>query len=58
MDDKPSDDPGDDDTGLEPDGESTTGTPRWVYAFGFVVIVLLVLFVVLHLAGHGLGGHG
>ena len=36
-----------------------TGTPRWVKAFGIVAFVLLVLFVVLHLTGNGLGGlHG
>ena len=34
-----------------------TGTPRWVYVFGTVVLVLVLLFVILHLTGHGLGGH-
>lgn len=32
-------------------------TPRWVYVFGTVAIVLVLLFVILHLAGGGLGGH-
>ena len=41
----------DDDTG------STTGTPRWVKVFGIVALVLALLFVILHLTGHGLGGH-
>jgi len=31
--------------------------PRWVYVFGIIAVVLVVLFVVLHLTGHGLGGH-
>jgi hypothetical protein len=32
-------------------------TPRWVKVFGIVAIVVLVLFVVLHLAGGGPGRH-
>jgi hypothetical protein len=32
-------------------------TPRWVYVFGIIAVVLVLLFVVLHLTGHGLGGH-
>ncbi|MEO8180451.1 MAG: hypothetical protein ABI895_16560 [Deltaproteobacteria bacterium] len=32
-------------------------TPRWVKIFGVVGLVLLVLFVLAHLAGYGLGGH-
>ena len=32
-------------------------TPRWVKAFGIIAIVLVLLFVVLHLTGGGLGGH-
>ena len=31
-----------------------TGTPRWVKVFG---LALVVLFVVLHLTGHGMGAH-
>ena len=34
-----------------------TGTPRWVYVFGLIAIVLVLLFVILHLTGGGLGGH-
>jgi hypothetical protein len=45
------------DTGVEPDREATTGTPRWVKAFGIVALVLFLLFVILHLTGRGLGGH-
>ena len=39
------------------DGESSAGTPRWVYVFGIIAIILVLVFVVLHLTGHGLGGH-
>jgi len=38
-------------------GDDTTGTPRWVKVFGIIVIVLVLLFVILHLTGGGLGGH-
>lgn len=43
--------PGDD---LEP----FPGTPLWVKVGGAVVAALVLLFVVLHLAGGGLGDHG
>jgi len=29
-----------------------------VKGFGIIVVALLVLFVVLHLTGNGMGGHG
>jgi ABC-type transporter Mla subunit MlaD len=32
-------------------------TPRWVYVFGIIALVLVLAFVILHLTGHGLGGH-
>lgn len=32
-------------------------TPRWVKVFGLIAIVMVVLFVILHLTGRGLGGH-
>jgi ABC-type transporter Mla subunit MlaD len=32
-------------------------TPRWVYVFGIIALVLVVAFVILHLTGHGLGAH-
>lgn len=38
--------------------EPEDATPRWVAAFGVVAVVLVVLFVVLHLAGGGFRGHG
>jgi uncharacterized membrane protein len=34
---------------------SATGTPRWVYALRVIVVLLLLLFVILHLTGGGLG---
>jgi hypothetical protein len=34
-----------------------TGPPRWVKVFGIIFIALVVLFVILHLAGGGLGDH-
>ncbi len=46
-----------DDTGVGPDRGSPPSTPRWVKVFGIIVIVLLLLFVILHLTGGGLGGH-
>lgn len=36
----------------EPAHESPPGTPRWVKAFGILLIVLLLAFVGLHLSGH------
>ena len=32
-------------------------TPRWVYVFGVIAVILVLAFVVLHLTGHGMGGH-
>lgn len=37
--------------------DDIAGTPRWVKVFGIIVIILVVLFAILHLTGHGLGGH-
>lgn len=33
------------------------GTPRWVKVVGIIAVVLVLLFVALHLTGHGLGMH-
>jgi hypothetical protein len=49
-----------DDTGIGPDRESSTGTPRWVKVFGVIAFVVVVLFVVVMLIGgsdHGPGRH-
>jgi len=32
-------------------------TPRWVKVFVIILIVLALLFVILHLTGHGMHGH-
>jgi hypothetical protein len=45
------------DTGVGPDRGSTTSTPRWVKMFGLIALVLVLLFVILHLTGRGLGRH-
>ena len=36
---------------------STHSKPRWMKVSGIIVIVLVLLFVILHLTGNGLGGH-
>ncbi len=33
------------------------GAPRWVFVFGFVVAVLILVFVARHLISGGLKGH-
>ena len=40
--------------------ESAPSAPRWVRAFGIVLVVLLVAFLALHLTGHApmAGIHG
>lgn len=40
-----------------PSGPNNDDTPRWVKVFGIIVGVLILLFVILHLAGGGLGNH-
>lgn len=46
-----------DDIGRGSGRGSTTSTPSWVYVFGIVFVVLVLLFVILHLTGGGLGLH-
>jgi ABC-type transporter Mla subunit MlaD len=41
---------------MEPDGEVTTGTPRWVKVFGIIAIVVALLFVIMLAAGGGRHG--
>ena len=43
--------------GTIPGGGAIIGTPRWVYVFGILAIVLILLFVIQHLTGGGLGHH-
>ena len=40
------------------DRRLSTGAPRWVRVFGVIALVLVLLFVLLHLNGHGFGSHG
>jgi hypothetical protein len=40
-----------------PGGGAVASAPRWVKVFAIVTLVLFVVFVVLHLTGHQLGGH-
>jgi len=35
----------------------TPATPRWVKVFGIIALALVLLFVVMHIMGGGLGGH-
>ena len=44
------------DTGLGPDREPTTSTPRWVKVFGVIAIVVFLLFVGQLLVGGGRHG--
>jgi len=34
---------------------SANATPRWVYVFGGIAVVLILLFVILHLTGNSPG---
>ena len=46
-------------TPTTPDPDAPPGVPRWVKVFGIVVLVLVLVFVILHLTGNGLGNlHG
>ncbi len=42
---------------MEPDRDSTPGTPRWVKLFALVALVVVVLFVIVRVTGLG-GEHG
>ena len=48
-------DPSDLNRSQEPDGE---GMPLWVKLFGGAFILVVIVVVVLHLMGRGMGGHG
>ena len=37
--------------------DDTEGTPRWVYAFGILLALLVIGFVALHLLGGGFPAH-
>ncbi|MBT2541795.1 hypothetical protein J7E99_14040 [Streptomyces sp. ISL-44] len=40
-----------------PDAPDDGGAPRWVKIFAAIAIVLVVVFVIVHLAGGGMVGH-
>lgn len=42
----------------ERDQDVAPSTPRWVYLFGIVALILVLLFVILHLTGGGMRMHG
>lgn len=39
------------------DDGAPLATPRWVKAFGVVIIILILAFIVLRLTGNGFGNH-
>ena len=39
------------------DSGDNTSTPRWVKVFGVIAIIVVLLFVILLLTGHGPGRH-
>lgn len=41
----------------KPDRGSHPSTPRWVKAFGIILIVLVVAVVIMHLTGTNFGGY-
>jgi hypothetical protein len=43
--------------GGDPLDDESPSLPRWVVVFGMVAAILVLLFVVLHVAGAGLGRH-
>jgi hypothetical protein len=44
-------------TARAPGQGSAASTPRWVRVLGTIMVALVLLFVALHLAGHGFAGH-
>jgi hypothetical protein len=47
-----------DDTGVEPDRESTARMPRWVKVSGIIVVLLVLLVIILAITGVLGGQHG
>lgn len=41
----------------KPDRGSVPNMPRWVKVLGIIFITIMVVFVLLHITGNGLGGH-
>ena len=44
--------------GSRRDRGSPPPAPRWVKVWGIIFLVFVLLFAVVHLTGHGPGGHG
>lgn len=44
-------------TRIRSDRNSPPRIPRWVKISAIIILVLVLLFVVLHLTGHGFGDH-
>lgn len=44
-------------TRVRPDRTSPPSTPRWVKVSVIIFIALVLLFVIMHLTGHGFGDH-
>ena len=42
---------------VEDKRRSASVTPRWVKVFCVIALGLIAVFAVLHLTGHGIGGH-
>ena len=42
-------------THIKPERGSPPKTPRWVMVLGIIFIALILLFVILHLTGNGIG---
>ena len=40
-----------------PASEGAPPTPRWVKAFGVVIVILVLAFIVMHLTGNSLANH-
>lgn len=40
-----------------PDSSEYPGAPRWVKVAGIIVLVLVLVFAVVHISGHGIGNH-
>ncbi|NGO12230.1 hypothetical protein G5C60_32650 [Streptomyces sp. HC44] len=49
------DSPSEPTTGAAPGRGTTPGAPRWVKVSGAVALAVIVLFLVLHLTGSGMG---
>ena len=49
--------PSDADANVEQDRVVIAGPPRWVKVFGVLALILILLVVIVHLSGGGIGNH-